>query len=106
MPIGDPVRIYKLNEELELELCYESHILKSNKTRSAATFEAGGEQDAALITFTLRWSKHISPIEYEMSSYRLKWRGHLFDIIGYDDYMYQHRKVDLSCRSVEGGAYD
>lgn len=104
MPIGDPVEVFRLNDDNELEPYWKGHLLKSNKTRSKATFEAGGEQDSACVTFTVRWCPLISEIEFDMSSFRVVWRGKTFDVIGYDDFMYQHRKVDISCRSL-GGPY-
>ena len=100
MPIGDPIEILVLNEEDELVTYYKGHVLKTNKTKSTEYVEAGGEQSSAYVTFTLRWHKLLEPIEFDMPLYRLKWRGNLFDIIGFDDFMYQHRTVDLSCISV------
>ncbi len=101
MPIGDPVEILILNDEDELETYYKAHLLKTNKTKSTEYVEAGGERSSAFVTFTLRWNKLLEPVEFDMPSYRLKWRGHMFDIVGFDDFMYQHRKVDLSCRSFD-----
>lgn len=105
MPIGDPVEILVLNEQNEMEPYYRGHLLKSNKTKSSECFEAGGEQSSSYVTFTLRWNKAISRIEYDTPSYRVMWRGQLFDVVGYDDFMYQHRKVDLACRSIPFGSY-
>lgn len=103
MAVGDPIKVLKLDDNYELKPYMVIHILKANKTKSTETYEAGGEQNAAYVTFTIRWNKMLSPIEFNMPDYRVVWHGQEFDVIGYDDFMYQHRKVNLSCRSL--GAY-
>lgn len=100
MAIGDPIEIQRLNEDNEPQTYMKTHALKINKTRSSEFFEVGGEQAYAYITFTVRWNKLLAPIEFDTPDYRLIWHGQMFDIVGYDDYMEQHREVSLHCRSI------
>ena len=86
MAIGDPVEIQKLDDDNELSTYMKTHALKINKTRSSEFFEVGGEQVYAYITFFVRHNQ-------------------MFDIVGYDDYMEQHRIIELHCRSIRGGEY-
>ncbi len=105
MAIGDPVEIQKLDDDNELSTYMKTHALKINKTRSSEFFEVGGEQVYAYITFFVRWHKLLSPIEFNMPDFRLLWHNQMFDIVGYDDYMEQHRIIELHCRSIRGGEY-
>jgi head-tail adaptor len=95
MSVGDPFTIEKMDENGDWSPYFKGHLLQTNKTKSSEYVEAAGEQSTASVTFRLRWHKKLEPIEYDMPSYRLKWHGHAFDVRGYDDYMYQHRTVNI-----------
>lgn len=99
MSVGDPITIEKLDDNGEWQEYASIHAMKVNKTKSSEYVSAGGEQMAARVTFRVRFNSLLAPIEYDAPSYRLIWRGNTFDIRGYDDFMYQHRNVDLHCES-------
>ena len=44
----------------------------------------------------MRWTRGTPAVEADTTRHRIVWRGRVFDIRGYDDYQYQHRKVDLA----------
>lgn len=71
------------------------HVLDANPKRSREFQEAGGEQATQTVTFVLRWRKALEAVEYDMPDFRIVWRGHEFDVRGYDDYKYRHMKVTL-----------
>lgn len=97
MSVGDPITIQVLNTETgEWGVYQKLHCLSVNKTRSSEYVTAGGEQNAAYVTFRVRWNRGLGRIEYDMPSYRILWRGAIFDVRGYDDFKYQHRTVDLA----------
>ena len=95
MSVGDPITIEKQGQDGAWEPYLRLHCLNVNKTRSSEYVAAGGEQNAAHVTFRVRWSKKLSDIEFDTPSYRIVWRGKTFDVRGYDDFQYQHRRVDL-----------
>ena len=96
MSVGDRIVIQKQSDEGKWEDYIRTYLLQANKTRSKEYAAAGGEQNEARVTFRLRWVPPIAEIEFDMPRYRILWRGHVYDVRGYDDYMYQHRKVDLA----------
>lgn len=95
MSIGDPIVIQKQSDDGKWDDYLKAHLLQANKTRSKEYAAAGGEQNEARVTFRMRWVPKAAEIEFDMPRYRIMWRGHVYDVRGYDDYMYQHRKVDL-----------
>ncbi|MFR9168698.1 MAG: hypothetical protein ACLVKI_08490 [Gordonibacter urolithinfaciens] len=97
MSAGDPILIMKLNPETEeFEPYCRAHIIDENKARSDESTEGRGQSTMAVISFRLRWSRMLAPIEFAMEEYRLVWRGHEFDIQGFDDFMHQHRKIKIT----------
>lgn len=95
MSVGDPFVIEKMDGDGEWSTYFKGHCLQVNKTKSSEYVEAAGEQSTASVTFRVRWHKALEPIEFDTPSYRIIWRGRTFDVRGYDDYMYQHRTVNL-----------
>ena len=99
MSIGDPLTIEKMDEYGEWEHYMNAHALNVNKDRSRESYDAGGEQDTETVKFRIRWTRRLSEVEFDKPAYSVVWKGHRFDIRGYDDYQYQHRTVDLRCVS-------
>lgn len=100
MTVGESIEIQKRDQETGgWSTYYRARLVQANKNRSTESVLAGGEQDSEHVTFRLRWVKALEPIEFDKPNYRVVWHGGYFDIRGYDDYMYQHRKVDLRCAS-------
>ena len=95
MSIGDPVVIQRQSDDGEWGDYLKTYLLQANKTRSKEYAAAGGEQNEARVTFRMRWVPPLSDVEFDMPRYRIVWRDRTYDVRGYDDFMYQHRKVDL-----------
>lgn len=72
------------------------HALQVNKTGGGENFNAGAEQYHPRLTFRLRWCKALEDIAYNTQLYRIVYRGHTFNIQDYDDFMEQHRVVNLA----------
>lgn len=102
MAVGDKIVIEKMGDDGEWGTYAVSHAVSINKTKSSEYVTAGGEQNAAYVTFRLRYVKPLQAIETDMPSYRIIWRGIKFDIRGYDDYKYQHRVVNIAGVSYGG----
>jgi len=91
-----PLTIQKMDQDTEewADL-WNLHALKVNKTGDGESFNAGAEQYHPRKTFTLRWFKGLEDVDHNTQLYRIVYRGHFYDIQGYDDFMEQHREVKL-----------
>ena len=81
--------------------CATAHLLDANPFSSRESQDDGGELPYQTTSFTLRYRKALSCIEFDMPNYRIVWRGRYWDVRGYDDYKYRHVKVTL--RAVSHG---
>ena len=99
MSIGDPLSIEKMDENGDWVPYLSVHALNINKRRSRENHDGGGELDAETVDFRIRWRKKLEDIEFDKPSYSIVWKGRRFDIRRYDDYQYQHRRVDLEAVS-------
>ena len=91
-----PVTIQKQNEETEAWSDFQLvHALKVNHTMSGETTNAGAEQYHHRLTFEFRWRPYMEDVAHTPQIYRLVYRGRLYNIIDYDDYMENHRKIHL-----------
>lgn len=93
---GETIQVERMSDEGTWLPHLRMHLLQANKTSSDECAAAGGEQNSAAVTFRVRWNEFLPDIELDMPRYRIIWRGAVFDIRGYDDYMYQHINVDLA----------
>lgn len=66
-----------------------------NKTGGGTSVNAGADQYQVKLNFDLRYVAALKEIAYSVQPYRIKYRGHKFKVIDYDDYMEQHRTVRL-----------
>ena len=71
------------------------HALQVNKTGGGESFSAGAEQYHPRLTFRLRWCRALEAMRYNTQEYRILYQGHAFNIQDYDDYMEQHKTVNL-----------
>lgn len=71
------------------------HALQVNKAAGSESFAAGAEQYHPRLTFRLRWCQALEDLKYNTQEYRIVYRGHNFNVQDFDDYMEQHRTVQL-----------
>lgn len=71
------------------------HALQINKTGGGENFAAGAEQYHPRLTFELRYFKALEDVVHDPQSHRIKYRGRVYNIQDYDDFMEQHRTVRL-----------
>ena len=96
MSVGSKVVIERINAETrEYEAYLTAHLLDVNPARSREIQEDAGEFGLQTVTFVLRYRKALEEIQYAMPDFRILWRGHYFDIRGYDDFKFRHLKVAL-----------
>lgn len=77
------------------------HVLRVNRAGGGEGFGAGADQFHQRLSFELRWNRKLEAAVLSPQIHRLVYRGRTFNIIDYDDYMEQHRKV-----KVVGEAYE
>ncbi|MCI8425652.1 MAG: head-tail adaptor protein [Adlercreutzia sp.] len=99
MTRGDKVLIEHVTAEGAWEPYAALTALQVNGGRESGRDAAGTEQASKAVTFRVRWNRLLPPVEFRPQRYRIVWRGQTFAITGYDDYMYQHRTVDLKGES-------
>lgn len=71
------------------------HALKVNKTGGGESSNAGAGQYHPRLTFEVRYFKGLEDLRYNTQAHRIVYRGQTFDIQDYDDFMEQHRTVQL-----------
>lgn len=91
-----PLTIQKMDPATEeWSNLYHPHALQVNKTGGGESYAAGAEQYKPRLTFELRWFKGLEDVIYNPQLHRIVYRGRMFDIQDYDDFMEQHRTVRL-----------
>lgn len=91
-----PLKIQVMDQETEEWSSHLSlHALKVNKTGGGEGFSSGAEQYHPRLTFTLRWCKELEAVKYNTQLYRIIYKGHAFDIQDIDDYMEQHKTINI-----------
>ena len=66
-----------------------------NKTGGGEREASGARRSAASLTFELRYVSLLFDIFFNTQDYRIIYRGAVFVINDYDDYMEQHKTVRL-----------
>lgn len=101
-----PVTIQKMNEDTEEWTDHlHLHALSINQAQSFGwgdreSFEAGAERFRPRLKFEFRWCKALEDVAYVPQLHRIIYKGRMYNIQGYDDYMEQNRTV-----KVYGEAY-
>lgn len=67
-----------------------------NKTGGGQTFSAGADQYRATLTFEVRHFAALEEMRYSPQLFRIVYRGHLFKLVDYDDFMEEHMTVKLT----------
>lgn len=102
MSRGDVIEIERRDDEGEWTPFGRLPIIQANKTKSREVTEGSSESSAEHVTFRVRWHKPLEDIEFDKACFRIRWRGQLFAIEGYDDFMFCHETVDLQAVSYRG----
>lgn len=90
-----PIIIQKINEESEKwEDLYKLHA-RINKSSGSEYLSAGANQSKSNRVFEIRYFKDLEAIDANRGLYRIVYRGQLYNITDYDDYLEQHKTVKL-----------
>ena len=92
-----PVKLQHLDAESETwSDVMTLHALKVNHKSGAETFDTGAGQYHLALVFRFAWSRLIEALRYDPQHYQLVYDGHLFNIVGYDDFMEGHIYADIT----------
>lgn len=95
MVYDKPIIIQKINEDSEKwEDLYTLHA-RVNKSGGSEYLGAGANQSQSSRAFEIRYFKDLEDIDFNRGSYRIVYRGQMYNITDYDDYLDQHKTVKL-----------
>jgi SPP1 family predicted phage head-tail adaptor len=99
-----PIIIQKVDEATEqcTNLFPKPLHAKVNKSGGSEYLGAGANQSKATLIFEVRYFKDLEDINYDRGSYRIIYRGRIFNIKDYDDYQESHRTIKLLGVSING----
>ena len=105
MTFDKPIQIQYLDQttgQWSTVLNAHAHV---NKYSGSEYLSSGADQSKSSMTFTVRYSPKVAKIFLNTQLYRIVYRGTVFDIQDYDDYLERHQSVKLlaSARGVAGG---
>lgn len=66
-----------------------------NKSGGGQALNAGADQYRATLSFDVRYFQELEDMRYNPQPYRIRYRGHSFKLVDWDDYMERHRTVRL-----------
>lgn len=95
MTFDKPIKIQKLDQDTEQWTDFLSLHARVNKTQGSEVTASGATQSKATRTFEVRYCKPLEDVAFSTQTYRIEYRGHLYNVIDYDDYMEQHQTVKL-----------
>ena len=102
MAFDKPIKIQKIDEATETWSDVFLFHAKVNKSGGSEYLNAGANQSKATLVFEIRYFKDLEDINYDRGSYRIVYRGRVFNIVDYDDFEERHQTVKLLGVSVNG----
>ena len=99
MTFDRPIVIQKIDQETELWSDLWPLHARINKTTGSEYVEAGADRSQSTKTFEVRYFAGIEDIDFNRGLYRILYRGYMFNIVDYDDYMESHQVVKLKAVS-------
>jgi SPP1 family predicted phage head-tail adaptor len=95
MVFDKPITIQKINEDTEVwEDLFNLHA-RVNKSNGSEYLNAGAVQSKSNRVFEVRYFPGLEAIDDSRGLYRIIYKGRLFNITDYDDYLETHKTVKL-----------
>jgi head-tail adaptor len=93
-----PVLLQRQNENTEVWEQVLSLHARVNKAvyKQGVSFSADADQYHARLLFEFRYVAALEEIRYKPQLYRLVYRGHTFRVDDYDDFLEQHKTVQIA----------
>lgn len=97
-----PITIQKMDEVTEdwSDLFPKSLHARVNKSSGSESLEAGSIRSKTSLSFDVRYFKDLEQIRLNTQIYRIVYRGHVYNIVDYDDYMEQHMSIKLKGEAI------
>ena len=94
-----PVTIQIIDPETETWTDKWSLHARINKSTGAEFVEAGANQSQTTKIFEFRYFSDLEDVDYNRGLYRILYRGHVFNIVDYDDYLERHENIRIKAVS-------
>ncbi len=92
-----PLMLQQFDPETETwKDCKLLHAVKVNRASGRETFDADAEQYHLALVFRFAWTHLIERVRFDPQHWQLVYEGRSFNIVGFDDYMEQHRFADIT----------
>lgn len=95
MIFDKPIKIQKMDESTEAWSDLYTLHARVNKTQGTEATTSGATRSQVSRTFEVRYFKELEDIAMSTQIYRIEYRGHLYNVVDYDDYMESHQTVKL-----------
>lgn len=96
-----PISIQRINETTEeWSDAYRVHASVNKATDNNEYLHAGAIQDKRRLIFEIRYFPDCELIALSLSKYRVVFRGVVYNLTSFDDYMLRHKTVKLLGESV------
>lgn len=99
MTFDKQIMIQRLNADGEFADWQTCHA-RVNRAGGGERDAGGARRSTMMLTFDLRWRHSFDPIFLCLQDFRIVYRGAVFVLTDYDDYMEQHRILRLEGESV------
>ena len=102
MVYDKPIIIQKIDEATETwQDLYNLHA-RVNKSGGSEYLNAGANQSKSNRVFEVRHFEALEAIDNDRGSYRIVYRGNIYNITDYDDYLEEHKSIKLLGVSCNG----
>ena len=95
MTFDTPIALQAVDEGTEQWIDLYSLHARVNKSNGSEHLGGGAVRSKATRVFEVRYFKELEKIDMDRGSYRIVYRGNVYNIEVYDDYMEQHKTVKL-----------
>lgn len=102
MVYDKPITIQKIDEVTELWTDLFNLHARVNKTGGSEYLNAGANQSKSTRVFEVRYFPDIEQIDANRGSYRVIYRGRIYNIEDYDDFQELHKNIKLLGVSING----
>lgn len=99
MTYDKPIIIQRIDEATEVWSDLWNPHCRINKSTGTEFLEAGANQSRSTKIFEMRYFPELADVDYNRGLYRIIYRGVVFNITDYDDYMERHQVVKIKGES-------
>ena len=90
-----PITIQQIDQTTEAWVDHWQLHARVNKTTGTEYVEAGANRSQSTKTFEIRYFTGLEAVDFNRGYYRIVYKGHIYNIVDYDDYKEQHINVKI-----------